>query len=395
MRGSVVKRGNGYSVVVELDRDPITNKRRQKWHSGFRTKKDAEAKLAELLVAIGQRTYREPSKQTFGEFIAAWLVTIKSAVRPSTHHSYSRNLALHVLPSLGSVQLRHIDASMLDILYARLQVDGRKDYAGGGLSPRSVQYIHAIIHKALAYAVRKKMLADNPAKDADPPKDTAIQASRKESTVWTTDELRTFLERTRTSRFAAAYHLLATTGLRRGEALGLRWGDLDLDDGKAEIKQTVIVIKHTVMIGAPKTKKGKRTIMLDAGTVTALREHRKRQLAERLLMGAGWTDNDLVFCHPDGTVLHPERFSRNFLETVARIGLPRIRLHDLRHGWATMALQAGIHPKAVQERLGHSNISITLGVYSHVIAGLDKEAAEQVAAMFSPVSSPLARGAGE
>jgi integrase len=110
-------------------------------------------------------------------------------------------------------------------------------------------------------------------------------------------------------------------------------------------------------------------------------------------MGAGWTDNDLVFCHPDGTVLHPERFSRGFLETVARIGLPRVRLHDLRHGWATMALQAGVHPKIVQERLGHTNISVTLGIYSHVIDGLDKEAAEVVAAPFqTPVSNPLAEG---
>jgi integrase len=175
----------------------------------------------------------------------------------------------------------------------------------------------------------------------------------------------------------------------------LRWRDLNLDNGEAKIRQTVIVIKHTVMIGTPKTKKGRRTVSLDGGTVAALREHRKRQAAERLLMGAGWTDNDLVFCHPDGTVLHPERFSRGFLETVARIGLPRIRLHDLRHGWATMALQAGVHPKIVQERLGHTNIGITLGTYSHVIAGLDKEAAEQVASLFSPVSSPLARGAGE
>jgi integrase len=147
------------------------------------------------------------------------------------------------------------------------------------------------------------------------------------------------------------------------------------------------------MIGTPKTAKGRRTVTLDSGTVAALREHRKRQAAERLLMGAGWTDLDLVFCHPDGTMVHPERFSRGFLETVARIGLPRIRLHDLRHGWATMALQAGIHPKVVQERLGHANISITLDTYSHVTAGLHEDAAEQVAALFrTSVGNPLAEG---
>jgi integrase len=142
--------------------------------------------------------------------------------------------------------------------------------------------------------------------------------SRPESITWTADQLRTYLERTRGSRFWAAYLLLATTGLRRGEALGLRWQDLDLDGGRAFIRQSVIAIKHTVMIGTPKTAKGRRTVTLDKGTVAALREHRARQAAERLLMGGGWTDNDFVFCHPEGTMLHPERFSRGFTEWCAR-----------------------------------------------------------------------------
>jgi integrase len=138
-----------------------------------------------------------------------------------------------------------------------------------------VQLIHTVIHSSLEYAVREKKLAQNPAKDADPPKTTAI-TSRPESIVWATAELRTFLERTRTSRFAAAYHLMAMTGLRRGEALGLRWKDLDIDAGRASIRQTVTVIQHKLMISTPKTKKGQRKLSLDNGTVAALREHRKR-----------------------------------------------------------------------------------------------------------------------
>jgi integrase len=389
MRGSVVKRGNGYTIVVELDRDPITGRRRQKWHSGYRTKKDAERALTELLAAKDSGTYLEPTKETFNIFVPLWLAAIKPTIRPSTHYSYSRNLQLHVLPQLGSVQLRRIDAGMLNGLYAALLADGRKNYAGGGLSPRSVRYIHTIIHRALRDAVKWGRLARNPAEAADPPKATG---GRPESITWTADQLRTFLEATRGSRYWVAYLLLATTGLRRGEALGLRWQDLDLDAGRASIRQTVIAIRHTVLISTPKTASGRRTVTLDTGTVAALREHRARQAAERLLMGAGWTDNDLVFCHPDGTMVHPERFSRGFLEAVERIGLPRIRLHDLRHGWATLALQKGIHPKVVQERLGHANIAITLDTYSHVTAGLHEEAAEDVAAMFLPVSNPLAEG---
>jgi integrase len=282
MRGSVVKRGDGYSVVVELERDPITNKRRQKWHSGYRTKKDAERALTEQLAARDAGTYLEPTKQTLSEFTREWLAAIKPTVRPSTHYSYGRNLQLHVLPQLGGVRLRRIDAGMLNQLYAALLADGRKNYAGGGLSPRSVRYIHTIVHRALRDAVKGGRLARNPADAADPPK--AGGARRPESITWTAEQLRTFLDRTRSSRFSAAYHLLATTGLRRGEALGLRWSDLDLDGGRASIRQTVIVIRHTVMLGTPKTARGRRTVTLDSGTVAALREHRKRQAAERLLM---------------------------------------------------------------------------------------------------------------
>jgi integrase len=259
MRGSVVKRGNGYTVVIELDRDPITGKRRQKWHSGYRTKRDAERALTELLAAKDSGTYLEVTKQTFGGFIPEWLAAIKPTIRPSTHHSYRRNLQLHVLPHLDSVQLRRIDAGMLNGLYAALLADGRKNYAGGGLSPRSVQYVHAIIHRALRDAVRWGRLARNPADAADPPK-----ASRPESITWSADELRTFLEATRGSRYWAGYLLLATTGLRRGECLGLRWQDLDLDAGRASIRQTVIAIRHTVMIGTPKTASGRRTVTLDS-----------------------------------------------------------------------------------------------------------------------------------
>jgi integrase len=389
MRGSVVKRGNGYSVVVELDRDPITNKRRQKWHSGYRTKRDAERALSEIVASLHAGGYVEPTKQTFNEFTTEWLAAIQPTVRPATHYSYERNLRLHVVPRLGSVQLRRVDAGMLNTLYAALLADGRKDHARGGLSPRTVRYVHTIVHRALKDAVKWGRLARNPVDAADPPK--AAAASRPESITWTAEQLRTFLEGARGSRHWTAYLLLATTGLRRGEALGLRWSDLDLDGGRASIRQTVIAVKHTALLGTPKTAKGRRTVTLDAGTVVALPEHRKRQAAERLLMGSGWTDTDLVFCHVDGTMLHPERFTRGFSDAVRQLGLPPIRLHDLRHGWATLALQVGVHPKVVQERLVHANIGITLDTYSHVIAGLHEDAAEQVAALFrSPVSNPLA-----
>ncbi|HVD18697.1 MAG TPA: tyrosine-type recombinase/integrase, partial [Propionibacteriaceae bacterium] len=368
----------------------------QKWHSGFRTKRDAERALSEIVASLHSGTYVEPTKQTLAEFAREWLFAVQPTIRPSTHHSYDRNLRLHVLPQLGSVELRRIDAGMLNALYAALLADGKRTTANGGaggLSSRSVRYIHTIVHRAFRDAVRWGRIARNPADAADPPRASAT--ARPTMKTWTADQVRAFLDHTAEHRLHAAFVLLATTGMRRGEALGLRWSDVDLTAGRASISQTVIMVHHDIEVGSPKTARGRRTVALDPGTVAALREHRKRQAAERLLMGVGFTDHGLAFCLPDGRPLHPERFSRTFSRQTAHAGLPAIRLHDLRHTWATLALSAGEHPKVVQERLGHANVSITLDVYSHVSEGLHSDAASRIAKIiFGPVSSALANTAG-
>jgi len=380
MRGSVVKRGKSWSVVVDTGNDPLTGRRRQRWHGGHRTKRDAEAALAEIVGSVNKGAYVPKSRQTLAEFSADWLAAIEPTLRPATHYSYARNLRLHVLPYLGSTALAGLDAGALNGLYAALLADGRKDSEGGGLSPRSVRYVHTIAHRLFKDAVRWGRLARNPADAADPPRGTS--SGSPDMVTWTAGELARFLDGARTTdRYWAAYLLLATTGMRRGEALGLRWADLDLTAGRATIRQTVVTVNHEVHFGTPKTAKGRRSVSLDAVTIAGLREHRRAQAAERLLMGAGWRDHDLVFAKVDGSPLHPERFSREFTRRLARLGLPPIRLHDLRHGWATMALAAGVHPKVVQERLGHASISITLDTYSHVSPALHGEAAETVAAL--------------
>lgn len=381
-RGSVVKRGKGYAVVLELAPDPETGRRRQKWHSGYRTKADAERARTELLGRLDQGTYIAPTKATLGEYLGEWLDAIGTTVRESTADSYRRNVENHVVPRIGAVRLTAVDAGTLNGLYGELLRSGRRD-GTRGLSPRTVRYIHTILHRALKDAVRWGRLVRNPADAADPPA-AGTGAERPDIVTWDAATLRRFLDlaREHQERWYAAWVVLATTGARRGEVLGLRWSDVDLEAGRLSIRQSLTVVQHRPIFEAPKTAKGRRAVALDPATVAVLREWRRQQLQERMLMGSGWADLDLVFTQPTGELVHPEAFSKVFDRRVAAWRLPRLTIHGLRHTWATLALAGGVHPRVVQERLGHSTIAVTLGTYSHVSPTLHDEAARSVAAGF-------------
>jgi len=259
-----------------------------------------------------------------------------------------------------------------------------------GLSPRTVRYIHTIISRALRDAKKQRLVKVNVASEADPPTAKVADEANPEMQTWAAEDLFRFLEFTKGDRYEPAWTFLATTGMRRGEALGLRWTDLDLEAKRptATIRRAAIAISHRREKGKTKTGKS-RLIELDARTVDALKSWKARQGEERLMVGPGYkNDEKLIFTLPSGIGYHPERFSREFERKQATYNrlhpttpLPRLRLHDLRHTWATLALQAGIHPKIVSERLGHTKIAITLDLYSHVIPGMQSEAAEQVSAM--------------
>jgi integrase len=440
MRGSVIKKGDRWYVKIELDVDPATGRRRQKWHSGFNTKREAERARVDLLSKFDRGEYVEPTHQTVASFMADWLRALEPTIRASTFESYERNVRNHVVANIGSTRLTKVDAGVLNGLYALLLSSGRmsssrkgkgyepevvaralalrakgltlvatadqlrSDFTSAehitkdtlasllrrqasktaerpaGLDPRTVNYIHTIIHSAFKDAVRWGRLARNPADASDPPsggqKSDGIQA-------WDAATLRWFLNdsRVRGDRLYGLWVLLATTGMRRGEALGLRWRDVDLDAGRLRVVQTLIQTRGKASISEPKTARGRRPISLDKSTVAVLREHRKQMLKERLLVGPDFNDSGLVFHRPDGSRLKPDAVSATFLRRVESSDVDRITLHGLRHTWATLALEKGIHPRVVQERLGHSTIAITLGIYSHVTPTLHDEAAEQVAAL--------------
>lgn len=376
MRGHVRKRGGGWSVVIDIGRDE-RGCRRQKWHSGYATKREAERALTALLGELQQATYVEPSRLTLESYVRGWLEAVAPRLRPSTASSYRQLLECYVIPRLGSRPLQTLEARHLNALYGELLKRGAV-HSKGPLSPRTVRYTHTVLRSALKDAVRQNVLQRNVADLATPPRAAEYGVGIR---VWSADELRRFLEEVAGDRLYAAWFLAATTGMRRGEVLGLRWGDLDLDLGRCSIVQTLVTVDYELSFSTPKTARGRRLVALDEFTVRALRVHRNQQECERRAWAELYHDGGLVFAREDGSPVHPDRFSDLFDQFVHRAKLPRIRLHDLRHTHATLALQAGINPKVVSERLGHSSVAITLDTYSHVMPSLQDEAASVVTAL--------------
>jgi integrase len=380
MRGAVVQKPKGtgrWYVVLDLDRDG-TGRRRQKWHSGFRTKREAEKGLTALLAAQDTGTYVAPQKITLGEYLAdRWLPAIEATVRPTTFAGYRAHVRVYVIPALGSIPLQSVTTDQLSTFYLQLHRTGGRD--GGALAPATVRRVHATLHRGFRDAMSWGYLNRNPAALAVKPKQRS--AGSVEMKTWTADELRRFLDRVRDDRLFLAWRLAASTGLRRGELLGLRWQDVDLDAGRVSVRQTPTTVGNKVAFGEPKTARGKRNIALDGVTIGALRTWRARQAQERLAFGPAWQDTGLVFSREGGSLIHPDTFSFWFDRHVRAADIPRIRLHDLRHTHATLALQAGVPAKVVSERLGHATVAFTLDVYSHVVPALQENAAERIAAL--------------
>lgn len=375
-RGSVRKRGGTWAAYWRLD---TPQGRKLRYKGGFATKRDAQAFLNETLGSMHQGTFAEPSKVTVADFlIDRWLPGRAASVRASTFDNYRRIIDKHLVPRIGHVKLQQLSADHLDRLYAEL--------LAGGLAPKTVRNIHALIHKALKDALRKSLVTRNIADAADPPSGAR---GEREMWTWTPEQLRTFFEGMANHRLAAAYLLKATTGMRRGEILGLRWSDVDFKAHRLNVRHTILSIAYEITEGAPKTAKGRRSITLDPETLRVLGAHRAAQRTEKARAGGRYEDHDLVFPRNDGRPVHPDYFSQTFDRTVRRLGLPKIRLHDLRHTHATLGFAAGVPVKVMSERLGHATVAFTQDVYMHAVPALEEAAADQIADLvFGVARSP-------
>jgi integrase len=374
MRGRVHRRGKGWAFVVDVGIDPVTGKRRQRTKGGFPTRKAAEAAMREVLNSVDEGSYVSRSTLKVGEYLRQWLETMRAQVRESTWYGY-RIAVDRLVEQLGEVRLQSLTPLQVETAYAKLRKDGGR--YGGPLAPKTVRNCHIVLHRALVDAVRLDLVNRNVAGIARPP-----TVPRHESVTWTAEELEAFLEHVSDDRLFPAYIVLANTGMRRGKVFGLRWSDLDLDNGRLSVVQTLQCIDAKLVFSTTKTNRSRRTVSLDPVTVDVLRQLRKDQAEERLALGPAYdTSRNLVFAKQDGSPVHPDVFSRVFKKKVAEAGLPELRgPHNLRHTWATLALKAGVHPKVVSDRLGHATIAVTIDTYSHVAPSLDADAANTVAA---------------
>lgn len=383
MQGHIHKRShtskNGklttrWYVVFDVGRS-ASGKRKQKWHGGFNTRKEAEVARAKLIVDVHDGAYIEPTKLTVEDWITRrWIPSMKTQLKASTFDSYKRNLNKHVLPVLGNTPLIEITPNRLNNLYSTLLQDGNS--RGGGLSAKTVRYIHTTIHKAFSDARDEGLLRTNPAELAKPPRMKAY--SKKELNVWDSKTLRKFLDFTTEERLGKAWHVLAMTGMRRGELLGLRWSDIDFDRKRIIIRHTIISVAYEIIESTPKNHQT-RIIDIDESTIQILKKQSYTQKDDKAIWESNYIDRDLVFSREDGNPIHPDSLSQSFERAIKKAEVPRIRLHDLRHTHATLAMQAGVPIKVISERLGHESPAFTMKQYAHVLPTMQAEAASLIA----------------
>jgi integrase len=382
--------GESYKWCYRVDTGTVNGQRQQRTKGGFETKSEALAAMAKLQKETADGTYVEGSRQTVGQYLDGWLAGV--TVRGSTYNSYRLSVD-RLRPHIGDRALQALTRADVRAAYKAIGDGGRStkgNKKGGPLKDKTVHNTHLALVSALGAAVEDRKLTFNPAQAAH-----KLVKDRPEMKTWLAAELRAFLSQTEDLPNVPLpsyplWRLAASTGMRRGEVLGLRWRDVDLDAARLSVRQQVARIRRKGAdgkveviwgFGPPKTKAGRRSIALDRVTVEALKARRGAWAAEKVKAGKVYKDEDLVFCKVDGSRLDPDVVSGIFERLVRKSGLPRIRFHDLRHTHATLGLAAGIHSKVMSERLGHSSITITLDLYSHAIPALGADAADRIAAV--------------
>jgi integrase len=371
MRGHIRQRSPGHWAIVLDIRDEVGNRRR-KWHSFAGTKREARVECSRLIAELSGGGYVEPDRTTLAAFLDRWLEHVKTQVSPRTHERYAEIARKNIAPLLGAVLLPKLQPAQISMAYAKALTSGHRKRAGG-LSPRTVHHMHRILRQALQQAMTWGILARNPATSVKPPK-----VERTKVATLSTEQAAKLLGALAHSRIYWPTLIALATGMRRGEISALRWEAIDFDRGTLQVVETVEQTKTSLRFKPPKNGKT-RAITLPAFAVAELRCWKREQAEELLRLGIRQTGRTLVCGRADGELHSPLALTYEFARFMRQLkDLPQVRFHDLRHSQATQLLATGIHPKIAQERLGHSSISVTLDLYSHVVESMQDEAASRV-----------------
>jgi integrase len=356
--GSVFQRKDGRWIAQVT----LEDGRQKQFYAS--SEKEAWGKLHEALREAEQGTILLERDQRLSQYLDHWLEQIeRPTLKVSSYKRYRSILDHHLIPALGHLYMRKLRVEHLDRFYAKKQADG--------LAPQTIHLIHSVLHQALETAVRRHYLSRNVCDDAVLPR-----IPRRDIHPLSTEQASRLLQVARGHRLETLIALALTTGMRRGELLALTWDDIDLVAGRVSIRRTVnrYGAGAGYVVSEPKTAKGRRSIVLPPFVRDLLQHHRIAQQELKAQAGTRWQEHGLVFASNMGTFFHPNRLLKEFHQLLSEAGLPPMRFHDLRHSAATILLSMGVHPKVVQEILGHSDISMTLDTYSHVLPTLQQEA---------------------
>ena len=376
------KRGNGEGSIYQRKEDnkwvgsiTLGDHKRKVFYG--KTRKEVQEKMKVALHEQQQGTLVKSTSQTVAQFLADWLEnTHRRRVRPRTYERYSEVIHLHIVPALGHYQLQKLTAQHVQAFYTKKEDEG--------LAPTTIHYYHSVLHNALSTAVKWGLISKNVCDLASPPR-----KERYEIKPLTVEQAQTLLATVRGHKWEALFTLALATGMRRGELIALKWQDINLKTGTLQVVRVLTRVptnmpkrEHVYVEAEPKTQKSRRSVLIAPFALEALKEHRVRQLEAKLKAGPSWQEHDYVFCTLHGTHLNPNHVVEEFKLLLKKAGLPDIRFHDLRHSAATLLLSLGVHPKIVQELLGHTQISMTMDVYSHVLPGMQQEAMSRLNDVF-------------
>jgi integrase len=347
-----------------------------------KTRTEVAKKLSEALHERDQGLPPVTENQTVRQYLTGWVETVRPTLGKASAYKYGSYVKLHVIPTLGSLQLAKLTAQHLQRLYAAKLNEG--------LTPTTVNLIHKVLHRALEDALRWGLVQRNVCELIDPPR-----RAHHEMSPHSADEARRLLEAVTGDRLEALAILALTTGMRQGELMALKWRNIDLSNATLQVQTTAKLVNGQLFVEETKTRRSRRRIALSPMAVEALKRHKARQNEERLRAGTRWQDNDYVFPNTIGKLLDPRSLRRRWFDKVLeRAGLPHIRFHDTRHTAATLLLLQGVHPKVVSEMLGHASIAITLDLYSHVLPDMQRDASAAMERLFNGQSIPISHELG-